>query len=88
MLFEGFEQDSKDKIVPVRLWQLCIHCGKRIVNEENIMSENKNNDNKRLGLTPPEFDNLMDMLRYGITIVVVVAITFVIVALISKMLGY
>ncbi|MDQ7026186.1 MAG: hypothetical protein Q9P01_18105 [Anaerolineae bacterium] len=52
------------------------------------MSENKHNDNKRLGLTPPEFDNLMDMLRYGLIIVATVAITFVIVALLSKMLGY
>jgi hypothetical protein len=52
------------------------------------MSENHPHEKKPFGLTQPEFDNLKDMLRYGITIVVTVAVTFVIVALVSKALGY
>lgn len=40
------------------------------------------------GLTQPEYDNLKDMLRYGVIIVLTVAVTFVIVALVSKALGY
>jgi hypothetical protein len=52
------------------------------------MSENEKQDKKRFGLTQPEFDNLKDMLRYGIIIVVTVAVTFVIVALVSKAFGY
>jgi hypothetical protein len=40
------------------------------------------------GLTPAEYDNLKDMLRYGIVIVTTVAITFVIVALVAKSVGY
>jgi hypothetical protein len=40
------------------------------------------------GLTPAEFDNLKDMLRYGIIIVATVAVTFVIVALVAKSVGY
>jgi hypothetical protein len=54
----------------------------------NIMSENQRDEKKRFGLTQPEYDSLKDMLRYGIIIVVTVAITFVIVAVVSKMLGY
>ena len=40
------------------------------------------------GLTPAEYDNLKDMLRYGAIIVVTVAITFVIVALVAQSVGY
>ena len=62
------------------------------------MSEKKKNDfipfekKKRdfipFGLTHAEYDNLKDMLRYGAIIVTTVAVTFVIVALAAKMIGY
>ena len=53
-----------------------------------MMSGNQNKDAKRFGLTQAEYDNLKDMLRYGMIIVVTVAITFVIVALVAKTLGH
>lgn len=40
------------------------------------------------GLTPAEYDNLKDMLKYGVIIVATVAITFVVVALVAKSVGY
>jgi hypothetical protein len=52
------------------------------------MSENEQDENKHFGLTQAEYDNLKDMVRYGLIIVTTVAITFVIVALVSKMVGY
>lgn len=48
------------------------------------MSEEK----KRFGLTKPEYDNLMQGLRYGAIIVVTVLITFTIVATIAGLVGY
>lgn len=48
----------------------------------------KPEDKKRFGLKPAEFANLVDMLRYGVIIVTTVALTFVVVALISKFWGY
>lgn len=41
-----------------------------------------------LGLTKPELDNLMQVVRYGVIIVVTVLITFTIVAGITGLLGY
>jgi hypothetical protein len=52
------------------------------------MSENEQKDAKRFGLTPAEYTDLKAMLRYGMTIVVTVAITFVIVAWLAKIIGY
>jgi|GEM_PF-6204437 len=41
-----------------------------------------------LGLTKPEFDNLMQAIRFGLIIVATVLITFTIVAGITGLLGY
>lgn len=40
------------------------------------------------GLTKPEYDNLMQAVRYGIIILITVLITFTIVAGISGFFGY
>ena len=41
-----------------------------------------------LGLTKPEFDNLMRAVRYGLIIVVTILITFTIIAGITGLLNY
>ena len=41
-----------------------------------------------LGLTKPELDNLMQIVRYGIIIIMTVLITFTIVASITNFFGY
>ena len=53
-----------------------------------MMSEKKKKTFIPFGLTDAEYDNLKDMLRYGVIIVVTVATTFVIVALVAKTLGH
>ena len=52
------------------------------------MSDMEPQDKTRFGLTQAEYDNLLDMLRYGAIIVAAVLVTFVIVALGARMLGY
>ena len=52
------------------------------------MSDKKSEEKTRFGLTQAEYDNLMDLLRYGGIIVGAVAVTFVVVALTARMLGY
>lgn len=42
----------------------------------------------RFGLTPAEYDNLMQAIRYGVIIVVTVLITFAVVASIAQLVGY
>lgn len=43
---------------------------------------------QHFGLTPPEYDNLMQAVRYGVIIVVTILITFSIVATVAKFVGY
>lgn len=45
-------------------------------------------DKKRLGLTPAEFDNLMQVVRYGVIIIIAVLLTFTVVAGGSGLIGY
>jgi hypothetical protein len=54
--------------------------------EQAIMSEQSTKT--RFGLTPAEYDNLMEVVRYGIIIVVAVLITFSIVGIGAKLVGY
>lgn len=42
----------------------------------------------RFGLTPAEYDNLMQAVRYGVIIVATILITFTIVATVAKFIGY
>jgi hypothetical protein len=53
------------------------------------MSEDndKKRETVRFGLTQPEYDNLLDMLRYGGIIVLAVMVTLVIVAIGANLLG-
>ena len=48
----------------------------------------KNKNDKRFGLTQPEWENLLQGVQYIGSIVLTVVITFVIVALVSRWLGY
>jgi hypothetical protein len=51
-----------------------------------MMSKKKRT--KRFDLTPAEYDNLMEAVRYGIIIVVAILITFSIVAIGAKLVDY
>lgn len=46
------------------------------------------NEKTYLGLSKPEYDNLMQAVRYGVIIVITVLITFTIVASLTGFFGY
>ena len=52
------------------------------------MSDNQSNEQKRFGLTKAELDNLKSGVQYIGSIVLVVMITFLIVATVSRFFGF
>lgn len=56
--------------------------------QSGIEGDDMSNKKTRLGLTQAEFDNLLQAIRYGMTIIIAVLITFIIVASISNFFDY